>query len=477
MSIIKVMEIDELRKKHQKLIYKSYDYILDASGLTITAHFVLSPHLEFHPQVTIHGVTKDHLTDLSQEELNTYVFHIGMAEIFSYWKAAAPQVIEIQAGQLNSDQINFWHNLLIKGMGEYFYVNQIDFTQPDFVQFTNSPQVNQQVTTPKHTSPTPKNDLLTGTLLPLGGGKDSLLSLELLKSHYPDQLSLFALNPTQAVTDAVQLNSNLPYITATRVIDPQLLALNTKGYLNGHTPFSSYLAFLTTFVARLFKIKYIAISNERSSNEESVIYKNHPVNHQYSKSFQLESDFQNYSATLALSPTPLYFSLLRPLYELQIAQLFSRNKEYFPLFKSCNKGQKSNTWCNNCSKCLFAYLILYPFLNEKEITTIFNTNLLNNESLWDTTKELLGYSHQKPLDCVGTHEESLCALYLCYQKEKKDIKTLSKITGMFEKEVLPHEQNLANRTHQLMTSWNNENALPVEFDRILKYVHQSTLKT
>jgi UDP-N-acetyl-alpha-D-muramoyl-L-alanyl-L-glutamate epimerase len=463
------MKIDELRKKHQKLIYRGFIIDHKNDDLTITSHFTLTPDIEFNPQVTIHGVSTDKTTNLTQEELYLYAFNLGMAEIFSYWKTAAPQEIIIEAGSLSSEQVDFWHNLLIQGMGEYFYVNQIDFTDPDFVKIDSTREENPLKTT---SNPLKKNHL-NGVLIPLGGGKDSLVSLELLKEHYQGKISLFALNPIEAVKEAVKLNSDLPFITATRVIDPKLLELNKKGYLNGHTPFSSYLAFLSVFVARLFSIEYIAISNERSSNEESVIYKNHPINHQYSKSYQLEESFQKYFDKLPLTSKPVYFSLLRPLYELQIAKLFSRKDTYSSIFRSCNKGQKNNSWCCNCSKCLFAFIILYPFLTKEKITSIFSINLLNNEDLWNTTKELLGYSNQKPLDCVGTHEESLAALYLCHQSESKHKESLSKITQMFEKEILPREKNLEARSQKILQSWNDHHSLPTEFDRILKYVHQN----
>ncbi|MDH5533033.1 MAG: hypothetical protein OEX81_01235 [Candidatus Pacebacteria bacterium] len=467
------MKIDELRKKHQKLTYKNVDYKLSGSDLTITTHFVLSPDIHFYPTVTIHGINQEQIDTLSSSEINNYAFHIGMAEIYSYWKAAAPQEIEIEAEDLSPDQLNFWQDLLLKGMGEYFYVNQIDFTKTDFVKFTSS----SQETSPSLSRSNPKEVQLNGVLVPLGGGKDSLVTLEVLKKEYKEPISLFALNPIEAVKETVKLNPSLPFITATRVIDPKLIELNKAGYLNGHTPFSSYLAFLSLFVARLFNLKYISISNERSSNEESVIYKDHPVNHQYSKSFELEENFQKYVEKFLPKPSPFYFSLLRPLYELQIAKLFSKENAYFPIFKSCNKNQTKNSWCCNCSKCLFAYIILYPFLDEEKMTNIFGVNLLNNISLWDTTKELLGYSHQKPLDCVGTHEESLVAMHLCHQKESKDIKELSKITKLFEKEILPNETNLEKRSKVILESWNDKNSLPTEFDRIIKYVHQRAFQT
>lgn len=59
------------------------------------------------------------------------------------------------------------------------------------------------------------------------------------------------------------------------------------------------------------------------------------INHQYSKSYEFENDFEEYSKKY-LKTEIKYFSFLRPLNELQIAKLFSKYKKYHKVFKSCN---------------------------------------------------------------------------------------------------------------------------------------------
>ena len=58
-------------------------------------------------------------------------------------------------------------------------------------------------------------------------------------------------------------------IIVKRTIDKNLIALNNDGYLNGHTPFSALLAFITFFIAYQHNKKYIALSNENSANENN----------------------------------------------------------------------------------------------------------------------------------------------------------------------------------------------------------------
>jgi hypothetical protein len=100
------------------------------------------------------------------------------------------------------------------------------------------------------------------------------------------------------------------------------------------------------------------------------------INHQYSKSFEFEEDFFEYSQ-MYFSPKVCYFSILSGMYEYKIANIFSSQKEFFPYFSSCNgnftihKQSEQNHWCNDCPKCAFVFLILSNFLDIDELQKIF----------------------------------------------------------------------------------------------------------
>ena len=152
------------------------------------------------------------------------------------------------------------------------------------------------------------------------------------------------INPRQATLACVQMAGyENNFLQINRTIDSTLLDLNAKGYLNGHTPFSAMLAFYSVLLAVLSQKKHIALSNESSANEATV--KNMDVNHQYSKSYEFESDFRNYISKYVNTDIN-YYSFLRPLSELQIAYLFAQLPSYFPVFKSCNVGSKTDE--DNC---------------------------------------------------------------------------------------------------------------------------------
>ena len=88
--------------------------------------------------------------------------------------------------------------------------------------------------------------------------------------------------------------------------------------------------------------------------------------------------------------------------ELQIAKLFSRAKDYHKVFKSCNAGSKTDSWCGKCPKCLFTWLALSPFISRKELTDIFGKDLLSDTNLRSVLDQLDGSVEVKPFECVGT---------------------------------------------------------------------------
>lgn len=469
-------KLDHLRLQHPEFIYESYDFQPTATGLKITFTFHLGDALTFKPTLTLENVTPKVLEKINPTHLENLIFHLGLVELISYWKVACSPTITIQAGQLTQPQLDWWYNLLIKGLGEFFYTNQIDFTEPNFVTWQSTgPSL------PPNETKTNQISNQQQILVPLGGGKDSLVSLEILKRSLAPELKLipFALNPIPAVKQTLTLHPELQSLTVKRSIDPLLLELNQQNYFNGHTPFSAYLAFLTTLVAYLFNIPLIAVSNEESANECNTTFKGHEINHQYSKSFEFEELFQRYCQKYLDFPgRPTYFSFLRPLTEIQIAQLFAQyGQSYFELFRSCNVGQKEGIWCHHCSKCLFAFLMLFPFIDEQILTEqIFQHNLFEDDSLIETALKLVKPDETKPFDCVGSYEESQVAFYLAIQKYQQHLWSLPKMLQQIQAQVIQPQSDWEKRSQHLLSSWNPQHSLPPFLNSLLTTVQQLTGK-
>ena len=377
------MTFQDLRQKYPKFIYKSFSKEVVDNNLVLKFVYQTPPDHTF-----VHTVTLTNLKDY--KDMDNLVFNIGLSEMLSYWKATCSPIVEIQASFLDSEQIAFWHKLFIKGMGEYYYKNNIDFTPDDFVSITTA-------------SITPFNPPLNlrggnSVLVPIGGGKDSIVTLEILKKHF-DVLPM-VINPTPSMTTIAP-----EAVVIKRVIDPYLLKLNSQGYLNGHIPFSSSIAFISVLVSQIMDCKYVVLSNERSSDEGNVKYLGYEINHQYSKSLEFETDLNKYLTDIT---DIKYFSFLRSLYEMQIAKLFSKYPQYFNIFTSCNKILKKGIpWCNNCPKCVSTSLLLSPWIGKDGVIKIMGTyppELPENKVIME---ELTGVRPIKPFECVLTRDEAL----------------------------------------------------------------------
>ncbi len=379
----------DMIKKYDTFIYDSYSieyssevinikFIYEIKELKIFEHIIEIPYKN---------------NTINQKYLEKLVFNLGMIELINYWKVTMSPNIIVKCGYLNDEQISFFKKLYFNGLGEYFYRNNIDANQETFVSFTFMGEENNETI----------DYVGNGNMIGVGGGKDSCVSLELLKNE--ESNSCFIVNPKDIHLECAKIGNCSEVIKIKRVIDSGLLELNNQGFLNGHIPFNGVLAFISYVAAYVNNKKSIILSNEASANESNIIGTN--INHQYSKSYEFEQDFKEYVKKY-LGEGINYFSLLRGLSEYQIGMLFAKHCEkYFSTFKSCNVGSKSNpwVWCGNCPKCLFVYALLSPFLYPDKLINIFGEDLFTKESLLDTFEELLGKKDIKPFECVGTFEE------------------------------------------------------------------------
>ncbi len=393
-----------------EMVYESYSYSVDAEGLKLEFAFRLNDKIVFRPTAAI---PRRPFLDFNQpkELIDTLVFNIGMIELVSYWKCVCPPVVRVLPHSLDDEQIRFWKKIYFNGLGEFFYTNGIHASLDEFMTIVSNPQsaVSGQATQALKPSST---QAITNYLVPIGGGKDSVVTLEALR---PRGVRPLIMNPRGATTLCAERGgfSQEETLVINRRIDPLLLDLNAKGCLNGHTPFSAMLAFYTLLAATLSGVRNVALSNENSANESTVAGSS--VNHQYSKSLEFEDDFRRYVSRY-VTPDVNYFSYLRPLSELQIAKLFSQEKKYFDVFKSCNAGSKQDIWCGRCAKCLFAYIILSPFIEPETLNSIFGKSMLDDCELRGFFEELTGHTESKPFECVGTISEVNTALMMAKQR-------------------------------------------------------------
>ncbi len=445
----------ELRKKYTEFIYESYSLEEDEKNIFLEFKFSIPNLKTFTPKIKIKK--KNYIREVIKNNkiAENIAFHVGLVELISYWKCTCSPKVLIKCGKLNNEQIQWFKKLYFYGLGELFFTNNIETNINDFmnietfgekIEITYTPDVAQY----------------NGYIVPIGGGKDSIVTLENLPLKEDD--CALIINPKQITLNCAKIrgfkDNNI--IEVEREIDKNLIELNSLGFINGHTPFSSVLAFISYFIAYLTKKKYIALSNENSANESNI--DGEKINHQYSKTYEFENDFYNYAKKNLKVPVK-YFSFLRPLNELQIAKLFSKYEKYHKVFKSCNVGSKSTEWewCGKCPKCLFVFIILSPFLYKTKLVDIFKKDLFEDKELLKTFIELAGYGETKPFECVGTYEEVRFAITSTIKNLERKNEKLPYLLQFYK-----DKYELSDLSLDITKRYNDENNLTDELNNILK---------
>jgi len=457
-----------LRQAYPVFVYRDFDIKHTEGNTSVGFSFDAGDQYSFHPRWQIHYGNWHKNLVANPSKAEGWGFQLGMIEMVSYWKAFCSPYIETWCGALSEDQRAWWFKLYQHGLGEFFYTNGIDIPGDDMLEFiTNHPDTDQH----SPGSSEPAADRLKvypppeSVLVPVGGGKDSVVTLELLKrAGY--QLIPFVINPRGA-TAGVLSQAGFPsgeIITMDRQMDPLLLELNKRGFLNGHTPFSAMLAFASSFVATRVGVKHVALSNESSANEPSV--PGTMINHQYSKSLAFEKDFRSY-AYQYLDEHINYFSLLRPLNELQIGALFSGFTDHHHVFRSCNAGSKQNRWCGKCAKCLFTYVILSPFLPQHYLQEIFGANLFRDTELRSMLFDLCGDGRNKPFECVGTTDEvNTAVVYIIKHMEVKGEKLPDLLQAYRHSHLYEKYQHQDIKEH--LQHFDDDHCLDARFETMVK---------
>lgn len=395
----------------------------------------------FHFTETIH-VQPIVLTTEQREKIRPILDCLLLMLGISYWKLYCAKNIAIKPFSLSKQEADFWNTIYTKGLGEFYFKNNIDFRH--LINFPFEEKVS-------NTSPS-IFALKNRVLVQLGGGKDSIVSAELLKIYNKD-FSLFVLNEEEVHKNVAGVIGK-EVINVKRVIDVKLFELNMRSDIfNGHVPISAIYAFVGLLTSALYEYSYIITSNEESANYGNVFYRGEEINHQWSKSYEFEQLFQKYMNDY-IATNIQYFSLLRPIRELKIVQLFTQYKQYFQKFSSCNTnfrirhGSDTLLWCGSCPKCAFVFLSLSAFLPKNEVVKIFGKNLFSDGRLLSLFRELTGLLGFKPFECVGTPEESQYALYLVMKRgeytDDEIVKQLSHELTFDQDTVMSLERNLSN---------------------------------
>jgi len=376
----------------------------------------------------------------------------------SYYKAAVPEQVVIDGYAIDADTAALVETVYLNGLGEFAYRNGLNlrgrFKLPVVESLplrergrgegalANTASVEPSPPTPAP-RPSPRadararDDLRTSgsqtdhlapegegckapvlglrehALVAIGGGKDSLVSIEALR-HAGVGETVTWIGGSQLIRACAE-RTGLPMLNIGRTLAPELFELNRQGAWNGHIPVTAVNSAIMVLAALVQGVDQVVFSNERSASYGSQIAGTGEVNHQWSKGWAFEQAFGEH-VQRHIAADLHYYSLLRPLSELAVARQFARTDYYDTHFSSCNRnfhilGERPvNRWCGVCPKCHFVFLALAPFMPKTRLVRIFGRNLLDDEAQAAGFDALLEFQDHKPFECVGEGRESRAAL-------------------------------------------------------------------
>jgi hypothetical protein len=398
----------------------------------------------------------------------------------SYFKAGVPGEIVVDAGPLDADTAELMDEIYLHGLAEFAYQNGLDLrgriTFPRLARHSGASrnpaplQPNEQ----ERDSRLRGNDepgwaeraLPRRTLVPIGGGKDSLVSVEMLKRLGEPATAVWV--GDSALIAACAERTELPRLNPKRRLAPELFEYNRLGAWNGHIPVTAINSAILICAALLYGYDAIAFSNERSASEATLEYDGQQVNHQWSKGVDFERRLRAY-VTTHITPALDYFSLLRPWSELAVTRAFAQSTQYDDVSSSCNRNfrlrgeRPADRWCGQCPKCHFVFLALAPFVAKPRLLSIFGRNLLDDPALASGYDALLEYREHKPFECVGEGRESRAAMHALTQRSEWREDAL---VARFADEIEPQLDRAALALAPLLAP-SSEHFLPLRLQRLL----------
>lgn len=384
----------------------------DEPSATAALAYALDDELRFEERIALPAPGPDAppLEGARRAALDAVLELLHLVAGVSYYKTAAPPRLVVETGPLSERRARLLTDVYVQGLGEYAFRNGIDVAGR--VRFAADPE---------HAPRAVRLERTGRSLVPVGGGKDSVVALETMRAAGAD-VTLFSVGDAAPIAATAQV-AGLPRLVARRTLAPELLAANDAGALNGHVPVTAVVSLIAIATAILHGRDEVVLANERSASQGNLRWAGLDVNHQWSKGLGFERALRDLLGAEVVDGVD-WFSLLRPASELAIARAFAALPRYHGVFTSCNRAfrlderRRATGWCRDCPKCRFVFLALAPWLAPDELVAIFGADLLADERQTPEFLALCALDAHKPFECVGEEAESAAAFRLLAADER-----------------------------------------------------------
>ena len=324
---------------------------------------------------------------------------LAVIDALSYWKAAASPLLAFEFALPGT--LEWWRRFAAGGMAEFLWANGLD---PDWLPALDATGLD----------PLPDSSAtdLDGALLLHSGGKDSIVSGRLLAAA-GKRVRPVTYQPTAEAEAVVAASAPPdgwagPAATIGRGFDRQLLDLNAAGYLNGHTPYSAWLAVAAGAVAELAGIGRVAAGNSASDDEANITGTwqgaEWAVNHQWSKSAAFEAAWVELGAA-----GRRYASPLRPVHELAVvAGIVATDPPGTRAALSCNRSAKAGRpgeWCGRCPKCAWMAVAIGALAGRDAAVARLGVDVLAEPANGPLLAQMCGRCGPIPFECAGLPSE------------------------------------------------------------------------
>jgi hypothetical protein len=370
----------------------------EIDGDTIRLHYAL---LDGEQELALYTETIG-LPAASNTDLGNLPRLLALAASLSYYKAYIPPTFRVTFGLAPSER-TFLAELIRNGLSEFAYRNS--------VASALRPTIEADEVSIQRRSAAPLDQ--RKALVAVGGGKDSIVTLDAIRGAGIEQ-TLFSVNDYLPIRRTAE-RAGLSLVQATRKLDPLLFAHNKAGALNGHVPVTAINSLIACIVALRGGFTDVVFSNEASASAGNTLWEGVEVNHQWSKGLAFERLLREQLDGVGLD----YFSMLRPFTELAIMRRFGELTSFHDVFTSCNRAfhldpEMRRSWCGDCPKCRFVFLMLAPFVTRDALLNVFSgRDLLRDPAQREGFLELFNIDgRMKPFECVGEPSECMAALHL-----------------------------------------------------------------